>query len=149
MRSIRTVYLMPILGVAAVFLYYHYYYVASLPASIVSSTPTMSSTLSPLEYKIVVMNDRQPFFKLATIDGRKPYADGDRAQEAVVNSLQLADQCKRDPSLVVVDIGAFLGMYRFSRYFGVGECCFRFLHRVMESMQSPLVSETSKFVGLG
>ena len=55
------------------------------------------------------MNDRSPSFKLATIDGSKPYADGDRAQTAIVESLQLATKCKENPSLIVVDIGAFLG----------------------------------------
>ena len=64
------------------------------------------------------MTDRKPFFKLATIGGSKPYADGDRAQEVVVNSLQLVDRCKQDPSLIVVDVGAFLGMYEFYRYTG-------------------------------
>jgi hypothetical protein len=59
--------------------------------------------------KVVTMNDRVPSYKLATLDGEKPYADGDRAQATVINHLQLAQMCKRDPSLVVVDIGAFLG----------------------------------------
>lgn len=59
------------------------------------------------------MNDRSPSFKLATIDGSKPYADGDRAQTAIVESLQLATKCKENPSLIVVDIGAFLGNHIF------------------------------------
>ena len=58
------------------------------------------------------MNDRQPSFKLVTQDGNKPYADGDRAQAKIVDSLQLRDKCQRDPSLVVVDVGAFLGNHR-------------------------------------
>jgi hypothetical protein len=55
------------------------------------------------------MNDRKPFYKLATFDGKKPYADGDRAQATVVQHLQLVENCKKDPSLIVVDVGAFLG----------------------------------------
>ncbi len=55
------------------------------------------------------MNDRQPSYKLTTLNGEKPYADGDRAQATVVNHLQLVKNCKRDPSLIVVDVGAFLG----------------------------------------
>jgi hypothetical protein len=57
------------------------------------------------------MSDRQPAFILATTDGSKPYADGDRAQATVVQSLQLVERCKQDPSLIVVDVGALLGSY--------------------------------------
>jgi hypothetical protein len=68
-------------------------------------------TLPPSQYKIVEMNDRVPSFKLATIDGQKPYADGDRAQATIVDSLQLVNKCQQDPSLIVVDVGGFLGNY--------------------------------------
>ncbi|CAF1243988.1 unnamed protein product [Rotaria sordida] len=57
------------------------------------------------------MNDRVPSFKLATYNGHLPYADGDRAQKTVVNSLQLMKKCAQDPSLIVVDIGAFVGEF--------------------------------------
>jgi len=66
-------------------------------------------TLPPSKYKVVEMNDRIPFFKLATTNGHKPYADGDRAQATIIGSLQLANKCKQDPSLIVVDVGGFLG----------------------------------------
>lgn len=62
-----------------------------------------------LIYKVIAMNDRQPVYKLVTLDGRKPYADGDHAQGTVVKYLQLANKCREDPSLIVVDIGAYLG----------------------------------------
>ncbi|CAF1017896.1 unnamed protein product [Rotaria magnacalcarata] len=55
------------------------------------------------------MNDRKPTYKLVTLNGRKPYADGDRAQAVVVEHLQLVNTCQEDPSLIVVDIGAFVG----------------------------------------
>jgi hypothetical protein len=55
------------------------------------------------------MNDREPFYELATFNGGKPYANGDRAQEIVVKHLQLAEKCRQDPSLIVVDVGAFVG----------------------------------------
>ena len=102
--------LLPTLCVGIIF-YQFYYSIA--PSSLMVKVPlsTMSIPLSHSEYKVVEMNNRRPFFKLATVDGQKPYADGDRAQEAVVNSLQLVDQCKRDPSFIVVDVGAFLGTY--------------------------------------
>jgi len=70
-----------------------------------------SSTLPPSEYIAVEMNDRVPSFKLATIAGRKPYADVDRAQATVVDSLQLVNKCKQDQSLTVVDVGAYLGSH--------------------------------------
>ena len=87
-------------------LVYYYYDHRSLADA---TSPPPLSTLPPTQYKVVEMNDRQPSFKLATLDGNKPYADGDRAQAKVVDSLQLKDKCRRDPSLVVVDVGAFLG----------------------------------------
>jgi hypothetical protein len=59
----------------------------------------------------VEINDRVPSFKLATADGKKPYADGDRAQATVVDSLELVRKCKQDPSLIVVDVGGFIGNY--------------------------------------
>jgi hypothetical protein len=55
------------------------------------------------------MNDREPSYKLATLSGKKPYADGDRAQATVVEHLQLVKNCKKDPSLIVVDVGAYVG----------------------------------------
>ena len=62
-----------------------------------------------LVYKVIEMNDRQPVYKLVTLDGGKPYADGDRAQGTVVEYLQLVQKCREDPSLIVVDIGAYIG----------------------------------------
>ena len=60
------------------------------------------------------MVDRIPSFKLATTDVKKPYAHGDRAQATIIQSLQLVNRCKEDPSLIVVDVGAFLGRHLFS-----------------------------------
>ncbi|CAF0795604.1 unnamed protein product [Adineta ricciae] len=62
-----------------------------------------------LSYKVINMNDRTPAYRLATLNGRRPYADGDRAQATVVEHLRLLERCQRDPSLVVVDVGAYLG----------------------------------------
>ncbi|CAF3926151.1 unnamed protein product, partial [Rotaria sordida] len=68
----------------------------SSSSSTASSSPSpsltlMSSTLPPTQYKVVEMNDRVPSFKLATNSGKPPYADGDRAQTAIINSLQLVE----------------------------------------------------------
>lgn len=85
-------------------------------SSSLSTLPPPLSTLPPQEYRAVEMNDRSPSFKLATTDGNKPYADGDRAQTAIVSSLELVTKCKENPSFIVVDIGAFLGNLIFPFY---------------------------------
>lgn len=87
-----------------------YYYWVNLPVSSSSSSTTIDFTLPLEQYKVVEMNDRVPSFKLASVSSEKPYADGDRAQATVVNSLQLVNRCKQDPSLIVVDVGGFLGI---------------------------------------
>ncbi|CAF1213528.1 unnamed protein product [Rotaria sp. Silwood1] len=76
-----------------------------------SSSSNPFTTLAPSQYKVVEMNDRVPSFKLATYNGQPPYAEGDRAQTAIVNSLQLMKRCAQDPSLIVVDVGAFVGEF--------------------------------------
>ena len=76
-----------------------------------STTSTILPTLPPSKYKLVEMNDTLPFFKLATIEGHKPHADGDRAQQRIMKNLRLQDKCRRDPSILVADVGAFLGKY--------------------------------------
>ncbi len=92
-----------------------YYYSLIVPSPILTSFGTQSTSLPTLKYKLVEMNDRLPFFKLASNYHRTPYADGDRAQATVIRSLQLVDKCKQDPSLIVVDVGALLGTH--SSYF--------------------------------
>ena len=80
-----------------------YYYTSS---SSIESTVYKSSTTI---YKIIKINDRRPGYRLATLNGRKPYADGDRAQATVVKHLKLMERCSKDPSLIVVDVGAYIG----------------------------------------
>ncbi|CAF5179157.1 unnamed protein product [Rotaria magnacalcarata] len=82
------------------------YYQISTSSTQIISTIVKSPTLI---YKVIKMNDRKPTYKLVTLNGRKPYADGDRAQAVVVEHLQLVNTCQEDPSLIVVDIGAFVG----------------------------------------
>jgi hypothetical protein len=108
MRNLLKIWLPFILVVPLV-----YYYSAVLSSIRQTLSTPGSYTLPPSQYKVVEMNDRVPSFKLATIDGHKPYADGDRAQATVINSLQLVSKCKQDPSLIVVDVGGFLGSYIF------------------------------------
>jgi hypothetical protein len=111
MRKLQIISLPLIIGIGFI-----YYYYSSFIYSPKSSSSTVEAALPPLmskssQYKVVEMNDRLPSFKLATINGGKPYADGDRAQATVIHSLQLVDKCKQDPSLIVVDVGAFLGSH--------------------------------------
>ncbi len=90
-----------------------YYYSSIVLSPILTLLGSQPFSLPPSKYKLVEMNDRLPSFKLATIHGEKPYADGDRAQATVIHSLQLVDKCKQDPSLIVVDVGALLGTHSF------------------------------------
>jgi hypothetical protein len=75
------------------------------------------------------MNDRVPSFKLASVSDQKPYADGDRAQATVVNSLQLVKRCKQDPSLIVVDVGGFIGNQIYHVFSG-NKVILRFLRNI-------------------
>ena len=89
--------------VVGTMLLYHMSSPASTPIiDLIVKSPTLT-------YKVIVMDDRQPFYKLATVNGKKPEVNGDRAQGTVVKHLQLVERCRRDPSLIVVDVGAFLG----------------------------------------
>ena len=96
----KVILIVVIIGI--LFLYYYYSKQSTRVVSIIVKTPTLT-------YKVIDMNDRKPSYLLATFNGKKPYADGDRAQATVVEHLRLVDNCKRDPSLIVVDVGAFLG----------------------------------------
>lgn len=83
-------------------------------------SPIEPRKISSTNVQFVEMNDRQPIFRLATLNGRKPWADGDRAQGTVIDSIRLNEKCQRDPSLIVVDIGAFLG--DFGLYAAACQC---------------------------
>ena len=89
-------------------LFFHYFYWQ--PSKNFESVVMIST----VQYKVVEIKKSNTIFKLATIDGHPPYADGDRAQETILESLQLSVRCKHDSSLVVVDVGAFLGNYHRS-----------------------------------
>ncbi len=108
MRNLLKIWLPVILII--LFVHYCYYSTFSSPFRL-TSLASVSFILPPSEYEVVEMDDRIPSFKLATINGRKPYADGDRAQATVVDSLQLVNKCKQDRSLIVVDVGAYLGSH--------------------------------------
>ena len=82
------------------------YYMSRRTPTTIIELIVKSSTLT---YKVIVMDERRPSYKLATVDGKKPDVNGDRAQATVVKHLQLVEKCRHDPSLIVVDVGAFLG----------------------------------------
>jgi hypothetical protein len=100
MSNARILFLISIMGVLVI--YYYYSTTSTEIIAIIVKSPT-------LIYKVIKMNDRDPIYKLATLNGNKPYADGDRAQAAVVEHLELVHKCQRDPSLIVVDVGGFVG----------------------------------------
>ena len=82
----------------------------SSSTSSTTTTSTFSTTTLPsISYRMIQMDNRIPFYKLASDGPGKPYADGDRAQATVINYLNLVKSCKSDPSLIVVDVGALLG----------------------------------------
>jgi hypothetical protein len=103
-RSLRKIWLLLIITIP--FAYYCSKFLSAIPPPLSAPIP---STLSPSPYKVIEMNDRVPSFKLVTFNGLKPHVDGDRAQATVINSLELPTKCNQDPSLIVVDIGAYLG----------------------------------------
>ena len=82
------------------------YYYNSVSSIRVVAIVIKSSTLI---YKVIEVNDRQPVYRLATLNGQKPEVNGDRAQATVVKHLKLVEKCRRDPSLIVVDVGAYVG----------------------------------------
>jgi hypothetical protein len=84
---------------------------SAITSSSATSTPTTQpSKASPsASYIVVQMDDRVPHYKLATYNGGKPYANGDKAQATVIKYLNLVERCRADPSLIVVDVGGLLG----------------------------------------
>ncbi len=103
MMKAQIIVLILIIGMVSV-----YFYTSTTSTDIMSISVEKSPTVM---YKIIHMNDREPFYKLATLNGHKPYADGDRAQATVVKHLQLVDKCRKDPTLIVIDVGAYVGNY--------------------------------------
>lgn len=104
--KLRFIVLLLIISLVAIF------YINSTMSSLSLPPPRIVQTImkSPtLIYQVIEMDDRQPVYKLATLNGQRPYADGDRAQGTVVQQLQLVDKCREDPSLIVVDVGAYIG----------------------------------------
>jgi hypothetical protein len=83
--------------------------ILSQSKTITLSTTSLTTSTTDLPKVVIDMNDRIPSYKLATKFGDKPYADGDRAQAKVLDELHLYGVCQRDPSTIVVDVGAFLG----------------------------------------
>ncbi|UJR32301.1 hypothetical protein I4U23_019765 [Adineta vaga] len=83
---------------------------STFPQSTTTTTTTSLPLNTPKSSEIVIeMDNRIPTYKLATQSGNKPYADGDRAQAKVLEEIHLYETCQRDPSTIVVDVGAFLG----------------------------------------
>ena len=67
--------------------------------------------------KIVEIVDRQPTFKLYVYEGYEPVVDRNRAQAKLLDNIKLHDKCQQNPKLIVVDIGASLGIILSERNF--------------------------------
>jgi FkbM family methyltransferase len=78
------------------------------------STISLITTATDPPPVVIDMNDRTPSYRLATKFGEKPYDDIDRAQAKLLDELHLYEVCQRDPSTIVVDVGAGLG--RIKKY---------------------------------
>ncbi|UJR32299.1 hypothetical protein I4U23_019763 [Adineta vaga] len=72
------------------------------------TTSTTTSTTSASELVIDVY-DRTPPYRVATKNGETPYPEGYRVQAKLLDELRLYEICQRDPSTIVVDVGAYLG----------------------------------------
>ena len=62
-----------------------------------------------LTYEVVTMSDRKPLYKLATIYNQQLHVHEHRVLASVIKYLKLSEKCRDDPSLIVVDVGAFVG----------------------------------------
>jgi hypothetical protein len=74
----------------------------------ISTTTLITDRRNPPDI-VVAMDDRVPSYKLIIRSEDKLYAEGNRAQAKVLEELRLYEICQRDPSTIVVDVGAFLG----------------------------------------
>ena len=71
-------------------------------------TQTPSTTKAPLE-TVLDVYDRSPTYQIATKDGERPNVKGYHAETKLLENLRLMEVCSRDPSTIVVDVGAYLG----------------------------------------
>jgi FkbM family methyltransferase len=78
------------------------------------SLNTTTTTPGPV---VIVMNDRMTVYRLATKYGDMPYGASDHAQAKLLEELHLYEVCQRDPSTIVVDVGAGLG--RIIKYISI------------------------------
>ncbi|CAF0924744.1 unnamed protein product [Adineta steineri] len=73
-----------------------------------SNSKEQDNSTNP-DHIIILMNDRAPAYNLAVPPDERPFADPDRAQARLLEQLHFFDTCRRDPSTIVVHIGAYLG----------------------------------------
>jgi hypothetical protein len=87
-----------------------------------------STTLSKISFNtttttprpvVIFMNNRMAVYRLATKFGDIPYGASDQGQAKLLEELHLYEVCQRDPSTIVVDVGAGLG--RIIKYISVSK----------------------------
>jgi FkbM family methyltransferase len=76
-----------------------------------STIPTISliTTTTTAGPVVIEMKDRKPSYRLATKFGDMPYGASDHGQVKLLEELHLYEVCQRDPSTIVVDVGAGIG----------------------------------------
>jgi hypothetical protein len=86
-----------------------------------STIPTISliTTTTTAGPVVIEMKDRKPSYRLATKFGDIPYGASDQGQAKLLEELHLYEVCQRDPSTIVVDVGAGLG--RIIKYISVSK----------------------------
>ncbi|CAF1205781.1 unnamed protein product [Adineta steineri] len=66
-------------------------------------------TTTPVPEVVINVKHRIIPYKLALRADDRPFVEPDHAQDKLLKDLQLYETCKRDPSTIVVDVGAHLG----------------------------------------
>ena len=65
------------------------------------------------QIKIILINDREPTYKLATYEGYQFPLERNRAQTELLSHLKLKEKCLNETNTTILDVGASLGEFGF------------------------------------
>lgn len=65
------------------------------------------------QMKIILVNDREPSYKLATYEGYQFPLERNRAQSELLTYLKLREKCSNQTNTTILDVGASLGEFGF------------------------------------
>lgn len=65
------------------------------------------------QIKILLINDREPSYKLVTYEGYQFPLERNRAQTELLSSLKLKEKCSNETNTTILDVGASLGEFAF------------------------------------